>query len=360
MKQHKSVRNDRVRVTFCWSAISGYMAACWKALARRPEIDLHVIAHDGSDNQFSARVLEGLSYRLLAPAERENSTLITRLIADQQPDVVAMTGWWLPAYRRQVKARSLRNCRFIMGVDSPWRHEGQFLTRLRYFSTLSHIDSFFVAGERAWQYVRRLGVAPEKIFRGMYGIDTDALGKVAEVRAKNPWPHQFLFLGRYAPEKAIDVLVRGYEQYRATVEKPWDLVCCGCGPLSAMLSGRAGIQDRGFVHPESLPDVIANAGAFVLPSRFDPWPLALVEAAAAGLPVICTDACGSAVEVVRPLYNGLIVPAESASSLADAMNAVASRPLDLPLWGVRSRELAAPYSCELWADRWLDQIRRLV
>jgi aryl-alcohol dehydrogenase-like predicted oxidoreductase len=31
-----------VKIVFCWSAISGYMAACWRALAARPGIEVHV------------------------------------------------------------------------------------------------------------------------------------------------------------------------------------------------------------------------------------------------------------------------------------------------------------------------------
>jgi glycosyltransferase involved in cell wall biosynthesis len=349
----------RIKIVFCWSSISGYMASCWKALARRPELDVHVIVYGDDTSPFSSTLLEGVSYRLLARAERHDATLITRLIAERKPDVVAITGWWLSAYRAQLRAKELQSCRFIMGVDSPWRHEGQYLTRLRYCRTLSRVDHFFVPGERAWQYVSRLGIAPFRISRGMYGIDNEALREAARTRAAEPWPKRFLFLGRYAPEKSIDVLVAAYAKYRKRTTDPWELVCCGSGPLGKLLVGKTGIRDLGFVDPRLLSEVLASAGAFVLPSRFDPWPLALVEAAASGLPVVCTDACGSAVEIVRPLYNGIVVPTECSEALADAMAAATNRYLLMPVWGMRSSELAAAYAAELWADRWLDRIRRL-
>lgn len=348
-----------IRVVFCWSAISGYMASCWKALAKRADIDVHVIAHGDDRGTFSGDLLDGVSHTLMSPAEWNDARLITRRLVERRPDVVAITGWWLPAYRAQVHARDLLGCRFIMGVDSPWRHEGQFLTRLRYFTTLPRVDHFFVTGERAWQYVTRLGIAPNRISRGMYGVDADSGQRAAKKRKTGPWPRRFLFLGRYAPEKAIDVLMAAYGRYRETTSDPWELVCCGAGPLGKLISGKPGIQDLGFVNPTQLADVFASAGAFVLPSRFDPWPLALVEAASAGLPVICTDACGSAVEVVRSLYNGIVVPTNSPAEVAAAMGDMTSREAEMPVWGARSRELAAPYSSEVWADRWIDRIRRL-
>lgn len=348
-----------IRVVFCWSLLSGYMAACWKALARRPDVEIHVIAHGGEDSHFPSHLLEGLPHRIVGRDERGDTRLITSIVAEQAPDVVAMTGWWLPAYRKLPRARQLRDCRFIMGVDSPWRHEGQFLTRLRYLGTLPLIDHFFVTGERAWQYVSRLGVPAARISRGMYGVDTAAWAKSAAARSAGPWPRRFLFLGRYASEKAVDVLVAAYAEYRRQASSPWELICCGTGPLSGLFKGQPGIRDIGFHSPDQLHEVFSAAGAFVLPSRFDPWPLALVEAASAGLPLLCSDACGSAVEVLRPHYNGFIVPSESPAALAEAMAAIASREDDLRTWGVRSQELAAPYSSEFWADRWLDQIRRL-
>jgi len=107
-------------------------------------------------------------------------------------------------------------------------------------------------------------------------------------------------------------------------------------------------------------DIWRNAGAFILPSRFDPWPLALVEAAAAGLPIVCTDVCGSAVEVIRSYYNGLIIPSENPEALAKALLIIHERYEELPIWGKRSQELAAAYAADIWATRWRELVFNLV
>jgi len=349
-----------MKIVFCWSAISGYMAACWKELAGRTGIDLHVIAHESDDSAgFERSLLSGVSHQFLNEADRGNAATVERLVCQQRPDVVVTTGWWLPAYRTLVHSTRLTDTKFIMGVDSPWRHEAQFLTRLRYGQSLRRFHHFFVTGERSWQYVIRLGIPPERISRGMYGVDVDHWSGVATRRRASPWPRQFVFFGRYDRVKAVDVLVSGYQQYRRAVHDPWQLVCCGSGPERHRLTGVPGIIDKGFVQPGDLPGVLAESGAFVLPSRFDPWPLALVEAAAAGLPVICTDACGSAVEVVRPFYNGMVIPSESPAALAKAFAEFHTRADSLAEWGQRSVELARPYAAEFWADRWLAACTRL-
>ena len=342
-----------MNIVFCWSTISGYMAACWRELAGRPGVNLFVIAHrSGGQTAFQDDLLRGIPHRLLDASERNDAALIESLVAGQKPDVVAITGWWLKAYRALTRSAALRRTKFVMGVDSPWRSELQYLTRWRYQGYFKELDHVFVAGERSWQYVRRLGFPPESISRGMYGIDFDCWEAIARRRTAAEWPRSFLFLGRYSHEKAVDVLVSAYQDYRRQVETPWPLLCCGRGPDEALLAGQPGIENLGFVQPDALPEVFRRAGVFVLPSRFDPWPLALVEAAATGLPILCSEACGSSVENVRPFYNGLIVPPGSVAALSRAVRQMHLRHGQLPEWGARSIEFARAYSAAAWTDRW--------
>lgn len=334
-------------------------------MSQRPGVELFVLAHGkppvaGSQDGFAPHLLKDIPHRLLDKEEAADCELTERIVCEHSPDIVAFTGWWLRPYRKLMHSKRLQSAKFVMGVDSPWRHEAQFLTALRYWRTLKRVDHVFVTGERSWQYVRRLGVPLERISRGMYGVDVQGWSRCLATRCEALWPRRFLFMGRYAREKAIDVLVEAYSLYRAMVSDPWSLTCCGRGDLAGLLCGRPGITDRGFVQPCDMPAVLAESGAYVMASRFDPWPLALVEAAAAGLPVICTDACGSAVEVVRDAYNGFVVPSESPAALARAMADLSMRYDQLPEWGQRSYELAACYSTECWADRWLMQLERLV
>jgi glycosyltransferase involved in cell wall biosynthesis len=343
-----------MNIVFCWSSTSGYMAACWRELASRNGFPVYVVAHKPrGDSAFDESIMRGINHRLLDQHERRNYLLIEDTVVAQQPDVVVITGWWLKEYRKLTRSQRLAKTKFVMGVDSPWRHAGQYLTRWRYrryFAALSHI---FVTGERSWQYVRRLGFRAESISSGMYGVNFSRWESVAVTRQTGGWPKAFLFLGRYSREKGLDVLMAAYQCYRQSVSSPWNLVCCGKGGEQGLLRDKPGVEDMGFVQPDDLDGIFLRAGAFVLPSRFDPWPLALVEAAAAGLPIICSDACGSSVENVRPFYNGFVLPSGSVGRLAKAMSWVHGHSSLMPEWGTRSTELARAYSATAWADRWI-------
>ena len=49
------------------------------------------------------------------------------------------------------------------------------------------------------------------------------------------------------------------------------------------------IENKGFIQPKYLNDLLLNSSALILPSRYEPWGVIVHEAAAAGLPIIISD-----------------------------------------------------------------------
>jgi glycosyltransferase involved in cell wall biosynthesis len=119
------------------------------------------------------------------------------------------------------------------------------------------------------------------------------------------------------------------------------------------------VSNAGFVQPDGQPEILARHGVFVLASRFEPWGVAIAEACAAGLPVIHSEACGAAVELVRPYFNGVGVATENAAALTAAMRWCHDHHSELPEMGARSQPLAAAYSADAWADRWTQMFQEL-
>jgi len=72
------------------------------------------------------------------------------------------------------------------------------------------------------------------------------------------------------------------------------------------------------------------------------------EALASGLPVICTEACGAGLDLVRTCFNGLVVTTDSAPNLANAMAWLHNRYDLLPEIGRRGQALAAAFSAQSW------------
>ena len=262
--------------------------------------------------------------------------------------MVGVGGWATPADRALLKNPPAK---LAVLVDTPWLGAArQWAGRAALRVLLRKAAACVVPGERGFQYARRLGFAEREIYTGLYGVDAAALGAVADARdaqvAKTgEWPRRFLFAGRLAPVKDPRTLLTAYDLYRDRVPDPWPLTVCGAGPLEGLLEGRPGVDARGFVQPAALHGLMVESGAFVLPSAFDPWPLAVVEACAAGLPVICTAACGSAVESVRHRHSGFVTPTGDPAALAAALaetDRLSRTPDALPTWSRRVAGVGEP------------------
>jgi glycosyltransferase involved in cell wall biosynthesis len=283
-------------------------------------------------------------------------------VTKQQPDVVVVCGWIFWPFTRLMSDPALADARFILGMDSPWRGTAiQRTSRWRLRRVVRHSDLVVTAGECSAEYARHMGVARDKIRSGYYGFDYDRFSPVADRRANaDAWPRQFLFVGRYVPQKDLATLMAAYAEYRAGVAEPWGLTCCGSGPDARLLQGQPGVIDAGFTQPDQQPDVFATHGAFVLASNFEPWGVVLAEAAASGLPLLCTTACGAGADLVRPEVTGLLTEPGDVQGFARAMRWMHDHEPQLGQMGRRGQQLAKSFSAQAWARRWHNYMADLV
>jgi glycosyltransferase involved in cell wall biosynthesis len=355
-----------MRVVICWAGMSGYMAACWRALAAMPGLDLLVVVPDPGgalDSDFKAGPLvRGYGARVVSAAEYADPEAIARIVVAHKPDVVVLSGWAIPSFVRLPSHPDLQRCRFVMTMDTPWKGTlRQRLGRFRYASYFRRMERVIVAGERSYVLARVLGFNESQIRRGGYGFDYDTMAPVYARRVARGWPRRFLFVARYVEAKGIDTMLDAFRRYRTGVPDPWTLAACGQGPLKGLIHAAAGdgVTDLGFVQPADLPEVFLDSGAFVLASRYEPWGVVIGEAGASGLPLLCTEACSSSIDLVRSHYNGMVVPTGDAEALARAMRWVHDRYDRLPEIGARSMPYAAAFSAQVWAERWAEVLREL-
>lgn len=377
-KTHHSglaMTSDRpIRVLIFWSRISGYMAASWKRLSGLDGIDLSVVAWSVSaakDNAaFDESIVNGLNCHLYPPQVVPLDELSA--IADQvQPDIVVVPGWIHPSHRKlaiQLKRRF--GCRVVMGMDTPWTGTPkQRLSQVVRRAQLRHVDHVFTAGSQASDYAKRLGFSTDQITEVVYAWDEQlfgrvAIGQAADTNSRRPEDvpsdsNGFLFVGRYVPEKGLADLLDAYTQYRRAVADPWPLTCCGTGPLGNQLSETEGVQDRGFQAPEAIPAIMRRSRAFLFPSTYEPWGVALAEAMGAGLPAISTDACGAARDLIQQDQNGRIIPASSPDALLEGMVWLHHHP-DRESLGREATRQAERFTTAKWATRWQTVFNRLL
>jgi glycosyltransferase involved in cell wall biosynthesis len=141
-----------------------------------------------------------------------------------------------------------------------------------------------------------------------------------------------VFLGALNPIKGLDVLLDAWASVVEALPAA-HLLVLGEGPYRAAYEQQAqalGIAGRvrflGFVHAGK-GDHYAAAGVLALPSRSETFPMVILEAGAAGLPVVASD-LPPLRAMVEPGRNGLLVPPEDPAALADALaRLLADKPL---------------------------------
>lgn len=346
-----------MKVAFCWNVINGYMSACWKELAQRVDVELLVIAIAKDANvtelHYAERKDRGYQCELIDAEEAQSEKVVKELLVGFDPDVLFICGWNVPAYRQIVVEGLFSEKKLIMTMDTNlkrnWR---QKLAPVKIARYLKKMDYLYVPGERSWQLARYWGVSEKRIRRGSYSMDYVSFSRAYRRRlGQNSWPKKFLFVGQYIERKGLKSLLSAYSQYRDSVDAPWPLICCGSGPLASLLEKAAGVENRGFIDPGELPSVMAEVGAFIHPSTYDAWGVAIAEACAAGLPVVCTEGCASSLDLLRDFYNGRVVATGDNGELLSAINWVHANYERLPEFGRRSQSLAEPFGSEAWADR---------
>jgi glycosyltransferase involved in cell wall biosynthesis len=134
----------------------------------------------------------------------------------------------------------------------------------------------------------------------------------------------FVTLARVCHQKGIDILLEAFRNLTGRC-KASALWIAGDGPLRTQLAQAArGLSNVRFLGARSdVRRLLAAADVFVLPSRYEGNPMALMEAMAARKPVIAT-AVGGVPELLRENQHGLLVQPESPEKLAEAMISLAS------------------------------------
>jgi glycosyltransferase involved in cell wall biosynthesis len=167
---------------------------------------------------------------------------------------------------------------------------------------------------------------------------------VLPVKPIAPWRTHYIGVGRLVPQKNFAMLVRAF----ALQASPGDrLTIAGEGPERAKLERLArelGVADRVFLpgHLGSTDDLLQEADVFVLSSDYEGLPAVLIEAMAAGLPIVATD-CSTAISDLLDFgRQGILVEVGDDTGLCEAMRGIRRFEFDPE----RSRETAARFTLD--------------
>ncbi|MGD0059929.1 MAG: glycosyltransferase [Verrucomicrobiia bacterium] len=161
-------------------------------------------------------------------------------------------------------------------------------------------------------------------------------------------------VGRLVPEKNYPLLLRATAAIRDA-----ELVFVGDGPLREELQRQAGARVSFLGQRADVSELLAGFDVFVLPSNTEGMSIALLEAMAAGCPIVVT-AVGGNVELIKHMQTGLVVPPNDEAALRTAIERLLADPVLATRLGTAARAVAEKdHSVKAMTERYEELWRQL-
>lgn len=251
---------------------------------------------------------------------------ITALIKTVKPDLV---------HCHSSKAGVLgRIAARVAGVPSIYTSHGWAFAEPYLVRKIVSLPSEWLAGQLGTHIINsslydqtlalKYRIAPAHKLSVVHNGIADSPKRVGSVTNSTP---RLVMVARFAPPKDHQILLRAI----AGVAGTYDLILVGVGPLQAQLQEQArslGVENRvrflGFV--EDLEGLLAESDIFILTSDKEGFPLSILEAMRAGLPVVASDV-GGVKEAVIDGETGFLIPRGDVSTLRQRLEQLITDPV---------------------------------
>lgn len=290
---------------------------------------------------------------------KERLPALLKAFDDFKPTVLNVTGYFDYAQVLLMIYARMKGVKVVLSSESSTMDHNRSALKEKIKSWIvNRADAFFCFGKSSASYLLSLGVKESQIaVRHAAVIDEDIIrNKYTEAKSRISsdfsWERKFIYVGRLAEEKNLEMLIEAYKSVsKKAPGAPWDLLFVGDGPMRQrleLLSGSYLSNNRikfagGFPWYE-VPSWLSNSDVLVLPSKSEPWGLVVNEAMVCGMPVIVSEKCGCAEDLVVNQKNGFTFDPESQLALEAALLSFIENPEKIPVMGQQSLKLIQPFS----------------
>ena len=292
-----------------------------------------------------------------------------RALDDLKPHVVAVPGWsFIDALSALEWCDANRTPAVVMSESTAWDERRTFWKEWIKTRLVKMNSAGLAGGTPHEKYLVQLGLAPDRIFLGYDVVDNNYFQKHADaaradaqsLRKKFGLPEKyFLASARFIEKKNLFRLLQAYACYRelaADKNNLWSFVLLGDGPLKPELKKLVAdlklencVQLPGFKQYHELPVYFGLAGAFVHASTTEQWGLVVNESMASGLPVLVSDRCGCAADLVKNGGNGFQFDPNNSDNLTGLLLKISAKKFPLADFGEASRHLVSAWGPERFA-----------
>jgi glycosyltransferase involved in cell wall biosynthesis len=324
----------------------------------------------GKAIEWDIPLLEGYEYEFLENAAKDkgshhfngikNPHLLKR-IKDWNPDAILVYGW---KFRSHIKVM-----RYFQNKVALWfRGDSTLLDEKKDFKSIfktlwlkwlyGHIDLAFYAGTNNKAYFLNYGLKDNQLIEAFHAVENERFqnkDKKYSARAKQkrqelniaPDSIVFLYAGKLSPKKNVETLLKAFKHLSSGQAH---LLIVGNGPLESNLKTTYGsgnnVTFHDFQNQSIMPVIYQMCDVFVLPSTGpgESWGLAVNEAMASGKPVIVSDKCGCAKDLVENGKNGFIFKSGKSDELSSKMKSMIENKNQMASFGKESLAIISKFT----------------
>jgi glycosyltransferase involved in cell wall biosynthesis len=355
-----------------------YHHARWDAYAAAGMAETHLVELTDRD-EF--KVLEFASdsafarHTIFPKSAPHGSALVQRMqemLDSIRPDVVCVSGWGLKVSLAAMLWAVARSVPIVMLSESNEFDDARSALKEFIKCRLVGLCSAGLAGGSPQaDYLVKLGLPRDRVFVGYDVVDNrffdEEARKIGDRRSEIGLPSSYFFAcARFGQKKNLPGLIRAYARYRQ-LAKPstldtrlstvFDLVIAGEGEERAEIERtieECGVSNHvhlvGAKGYTELPSYYASAGVFIHASTTEQWGLVVNEAMASGLPVLVSNRCGCATDLVNEGVNGWTFDPTNEEQMAELMLRISSDEERRKEMSARSREIITEWGPERFAS----------
>ncbi|MCF0055703.1 glycosyltransferase family 4 protein [Dyadobacter sp. CY356] len=294
-----------------------------------------------------------------------------------KPTVLNVTGWFDYAQVLLMIYARMKGVKIVLSSESSSLDHNRSSIKEKIKSWIvNQADAFFCFGKSSADYLLTLGIKQSQIaVTNAAAIDEDVIRTNFEL-AKNQYQEiisskstrRFVYVGRLAEEKNLELLIRAFIAIKDNSKIPsdWKLLFVGDGPAREKLKEISGAYaNKGIIefaggHPwYKVPAWLAKSDVLILPSKSEPWGLVVNEAMVCGMPVIVSEKCGCADDLVRNGVNGFLFNPESQPELEIALQFFIKNPEKIDSMGKESLKIIQPFSSKTVAKAMVNCYKNL-
>jgi len=304
-------------IVYLYTEIMPYQTVVYRELSKMGYSVDAFYNDKGRQTPYQPDIIENVRYY---PNSQYSGRQLYQKVLELKPILLVVCGWSSQRYLYVArKIREIRQIPVVCPIDTQYigrlkQHIGFLISP---FYIKKHFTHIWVPGVRQYYFAQRLGYKPNRIILNSLTGNVELFNQVNIEKKKNEYPKSFLFVGRYHEVKGLRLLMDVWDSIND--KKGWTIICAGNGPLINILEGRKDVKVLGFQSQTELIRLAEQSGTFILPSNYEPWALVLQEFAAAGLPIICSEACGASPHFVINGYNGYTFKTNDFDDLRDKM-----------------------------------------